>query len=103
MKYCEIKVKVDGKVIKTISNIEVNKRAALEITENSIDMISLSELQERIWCELSYDKLLDTSISEFYDCDNVETIIEFVDKWVCETYIRGLTNYYYKKYRFTIE
>ena len=99
MDYCEIEIKANGKVIKTINNIEVSKRTELEIKDDSIDLINLADLQERIWFELEYDKLWDTPVPKFYDCDNEEELIEFVDKWVHEAFISCLTNYYYKKYK----
>lgn len=99
MKFYEIEIKVDGKVIKTINNIEICKRTELELADGNIDLYSLADLQEKVWSELTYDKLLDTSISHFFECDNVDEIIEFVDKWVCLVFITYLTNYCYKKYK----
>lgn len=99
MEYCDIEIKVNGEVIKTLNNFEVSKRAELELLYNNIDVISLADLQERIWFELEYDKLCDTSVTDFYDCDNVDELIEFVDKWVCEAFISCLINYRAKKYK----
>ena len=99
MDYCEIEIKANGKVIGTIDNIEVYKRTELEIKDDDINLIRLADLQERIWFELEPDKLCDTPVPEFYDCDNWEELVDFVDKWVCEAFISCLTNYYYKKYK----
>ena len=99
MDYCEIEIKANGKVIKTINNIEVYKRTELEITNDEIDLVGLADLQEQVWFELEQDKLWDTPVPEFYDCDNWQELVDFVDKWVCEAFITCLTNYYYKKYK----
>ena len=99
MKYHEIDIKANGKVIKTINNIEVCKRAELELTDDNIDIFELADLQERVWFELEYDKLHDAPVSQFYKCDNEDELIEFVDKWVCLVFITYLTNYCYKKYK----
>ena len=99
MDYYEIEIKANGKVIGTINNIEIYKRTELAIKCESIDLIRLADLQERVWFELEPDKLWDTPVPEFYDCDNWEELVDFVDKWVCEAFISCLTNYYYKKYK----
>ena len=99
MEFYEVEIKANGKVIKTINNIEVYKRAELEIKDDSINLIRLADLQERVWFELEYDKLHEAPVSQFYKCDNEDELIEFVDKWVHEAFISCLTNDYYKRYK----
>ena len=98
MDYCEIEIKANGKVIKTINNIEISKYVEEEL-KIGVDVFALADLQQQIWDEIEYDTLLGTPIPEFHDCDNVEEIITFIDKWVHNTFICCLTNDYYKRYK----
>ena len=98
MDYCEIEIKANGKVIKTINNIEISKYVEEEL-KIGVDVFALADLQQQMWEEIEYDTLLGTSVPEFHNCDNVEEIATFIDKWVHNAFICYLTNDYYKRYK----
>lgn len=86
MDYCEIEIKANGKVIRTISNIEIYQ---IIEQEKHIRTLSLRDLQARV----SYQ--IYGYYSEF---DNLCEIEEFINKWVYNAFICCLTKNYYKKY-----
>lgn len=98
MDYCEIEIKANGKVIKTINNIEISKYVEEEL-KIGVDVFALADLQQQIWDEIEYDALLGTPVPEFHKCDNVKEIITFIDKWVHNAFICCLINDYYKRYK----
>ena len=98
MEYCEVEIKVKGKVIGTISNLEISKLVEEEL-KIGVEVFALADLQQQMWEEIEYNTLLGTSVPEFHDCDNVKEIMTFIDKWVHNTFISYLTNDYYKRYK----
>ena len=98
MEFCEVEIKVDGKVIGTISNLEISKLVEEEL-KIGVEVFALADLQQQMWEEIEYNTLLGTSVPEFHDCDNVKEIMTFIDKWVHNAFISCLTNDYYKRYK----
>ena len=98
MEFCEVEIKVDGKVIGTISNLEISKLVEEEL-KIGVEVFALADLQQQMWEEIEYNTLLETLVPEFHYCDNVKEIMTFIDKWVHNAFISCLTNDYYKRYK----